>query len=65
MSFKKVVNKIFIILFVFVVILICINASIVLNAATPSDLYNDEEKIYTNVSIDEEFDDDSVLVVMK
>lgn len=64
-SIKKIVNRIFIVLFVFLITLTFVNANIVLNAATPSDLYNDDEKIYTNVSIDEEFDDDSVLVVMK
>ncbi len=61
---KRIINKILIVIFIFFVCLIFSNTSIVLNAATLSDLNNSNEKIYTNVSLDEDFDGASVLVVM-
>ena len=65
MGMKKIINKFFIILVVFFVSLIFFNVSISLKAASNSELNYGSEKIYTDVSINEEFDDDSVLVVMK
>ncbi len=64
MRIKRIINKILIAIFVFFTSLVFFNTSIVLNATTESDLNKSNEKIYVNVSMDENFDDASVLVVM-
>ncbi len=64
MRIKIIINKILIVIFLFFICLIFSYTCIVLRANTQSNLNNSNEKIYTNVSLDEYFDDASVLVVM-
>ncbi len=62
---KKFINKFIRVLLALIISLLLFNINIVLKASNESRKYSFSEKIYTDVSIDEEFDDCSVLVVMK
>lgn len=64
MKKKRIIYKILIVIFLFSLCTIFSNASIVINSTGQSGLNNSNEKIYANVSLDEDFDDASVLVAM-
>lgn len=64
MKKKRIIYKSLIVIFLISLCTIFSNASIVINATGQSGLNNSNEKIYANVSLDEDFDDASVLVVM-